>query len=315
MTSSTTVLAAPDFSMTRTLRGFDGFEDYYQNTGASKFIWLSDQKSGRDPEALKAFMSLRQEYTRQGKTFSPELTANATGIDPFLMAGIPTPIGAQVMLWLPFTANPVSGSLEYVSGWRLRSVSHYNLTRNPYHFSEDGDGRTDDGSLVVQQMGLGLTPIFTGVAQTRRFIPAAWQTVRFAPTFPGVGEIATERLKQEAFMDPVPLNIVDVGDMGYLPGIVADSKVRPTVMQGFVPNVGYVPTFHPLVIRALGDEMIIGVRPQNTAEAQYDFNDDEIEISYLFGRNGYDANADDQFGTPLVPNTQLGVYVSTGAAP
>jgi len=313
--SSSTVLVAPDYSMSRLLRGYVNFEDQYQGEPTTQVIWLSDRKDGKDPLAKVAFDSLRAQYQRQGKTFSPPLTDNETGVDPFLIRGLPVPIGAWVILYLPVCANAVSGSLQFIVGWRLRGLDAYATARAPYHQADEGDGRNDDGSTYASQMGLGAVQIFDGAAMRRRLIISGWQSLRYPPAYSALAPTPVEKFQIESFggYDDGVQGIF-AGDQGNFPGIVPDTKVIPALSQGILPNATNTTTFyHPIVIKALGDEMLLGVRPQNAnAEVNYDFNDDELELSYYFGRNGFNASAGTGFGTPLVPNEQLGVYVVTG---
>ena len=323
------VLVVPEFGITKILRGYDDFEDVYQGQGIdNNVIWLSDRKDGKDPQAALAFKKLQAEVDANGGVIPPlGLTSNDTGVNPWLQRGLPVPLGASIVMYLPYAQGySVSGEaffnlpLKYIVAWRNRSVSAQGLNRQPYHQAFDGLGQTDDGRLnALTATGAG-THIFSGAATARRVIQAFWEPLRYAqaeppltggPAIEDVWEL-TFRTAPDVAQTPLPPLFP------YLKTLTpAPNPTLGALGQGSLKNNNTFPFYVPVSTKVKGDELLIGVTLDTSnisPGAGFNFDAGAYILSLAFGRAGY-ITGDPSIATPLVPNRQLGVYVTTGSNP
>ena len=337
-TKSNAVLVHPDFSITRTLRGYKDFEDVYQGVSSTQnVIWLSDRPSGKDPQAEVAFTKLQSEINSLSGVIPPGgLVTNDTAISPWLQRGVPVPLGATIVVWLPyFQANVPAflvgrpNPMEYIVAWRTRSPSVYRQNRQPYHDGFDGIGQTDDGSGKNFQATGSATPIFTGTAKERRVIQGSWECLRYAQTEPTVGTdfIATEDVwSLKLSVAPTP-GVQPLPPLfPYFKTTAPSSPVLGDITQGVLKNggpgffpFGTTPLYVPVTMKCKGDELILGVKtlvPPTELDptGALNFDSNAYFISLFFGRAGYQTGHPD-IATPFVPNKRLGAHISTGTAP
>ncbi len=224
----------PDYSMSRPLRGFPGFEDYYQGLSRKTPIALCDYANpygGRDQLAAQNYAALSQALAAQAAGAGP--AADAAGVDgltsPNLLQGVPVTFGANVMVALPrMPLAFTTGVLTYQLVWRLRSPAAYALNGLPYH-SLLGDETYVDALISSDDGWDPATAVFSGKAAQRAVIASFSETIR-------VPEAA-------AMVDPFSkLQLVDGVDLGIKPiaGFGWDAQF-PSGEGGFPSDYQYGP--------------------------------------------------------------------------
>ena len=298
-------MSEAEFSFFETLRGYTDFEDVYQGAPCTNPIVLSTQASGLDPAALIAYQRQVAQFAQGASTASA-----GDGISPFLVAGMPVPLGSLVCFYLPFlaTAGEVpNGTHRYAIAWRLRSAQHFQDTGDPFHSRNDNFGPDDNGGSDVQPFGPAK---FSGPALARKIVPVCWENVRYvnpAPTFSQVmADLAREDMFAASFA-PAGYAIIDSPlYKAYSPTTVGLGNIS----QGLVPNpgsLGIAPQWQPLFPQAKGDECVLLVyRQPNPGPfgSVWDFNGEDLSVSGFFGRRGYT--------NPQGPLPGLGAYLGTG---
>lgn len=333
---STSVLVHPDFSIARTLRGYKNFEDVYQGkSSANSTIWLSDRQSGKDPQADIAFAKLQGQINSLSGVIPPGgLDANDTQISPWFQRGIPVPLGATIVLWLPYLqANAIVGEapvpigVRYIVGWRTRDVSVFNQRREPFHQGVSGAGATDNGAIKNFEATGAAVPIFTGQATARRTILAAFECVRYAQAEPTLGSeaVATEdlwalelRLNPEQDKKPSPpLFPYFKTQPAAAPGVVLGDLSQGVLVNGGPTSnpYGAGALLVPVTMKCKGDELLLGVQlePTGFIAPAWNFDNNAYNLSLFFGRAGFATGFPAL--APLGGNKQLGAYISTGSAP
>jgi hypothetical protein len=289
------VLADAQASLIFTLRPYPNFEADYQGKSSTFPIMFTDRGEARDPQAGKF------------------------GYSPNLVRGLPVPMGARVLVWLPMSGEPgVSGLPEVYNWtfiWRIRSVADFRQARMAYHYPKQGPG------VVTTPPDVSPGPRFILPSSMHSVVyhdPGPRQNV-FAGTGAPVTETAAARMMAETFQpqrmlesfsSTVPL------EAPFLPG-----SVRGIVEQGISDSFASsfadlgMPIFVPVDVTALGDELLIACwKPsnnlvQNTVPINWDFNSINVDsqFSILFGQGGTPATQ--------APVVDLGVYVSVINAP
>jgi hypothetical protein len=243
----------------RVLKPFEGFEARYQGRQALTPIAFPGE---RDPRAR----------------------AQSAGFDPDLLAGIPVPEGARVILWLPICFSPVPPGnalfpfqfysyrliwrYQNLGGFRDPAVKH---KRAPYHFPRQTPGAPDTSS---------------GPALPRSTLPASWHVIAYEQTEPatGAGNLVIRVEQITPTMDPATLG--------------ADS------------GAASMPIFMPFWTDAEGDELIIlATRTNATTDPAdvWDFTSPDLDLAFsnIYGTGN---------GThPLLRD--LGIYMQTGTTP
>ncbi len=305
MIVSHNVLADAQFTVASVLRPFDGFEAVYQ--GQSVFVPI-------------AFPGTLDE------------DAGRPGFSPYLLKGLPVPMGAKMQLWFPavvgsFEGNPVL-DYKYSLIWRLRNVGDFQRRQRPWHLSKESFGAPDTWLAANSPPD----------APYEEFVlPAATETVVYqqaepAPTTggttpgPGVGVLRTELIA-------VPSDLGDtLPPFGSLP--LLPPNAAPNFKNGFpVPGLNTTPLgafqqgiidprysndatspiFRPYFTVAKGDELII-VASRDFAldgETTWDFSTLDFQFSNLYGTNAFPP-----VGTVShKPFPDLGIYVFAGSNP
>jgi hypothetical protein len=258
--------------------------------------------------------------------------AGTKGFSPYLLAGIPAPLGAKCCLWLPAVAQlvDIEGAdipidYGYVIHWRLRNVGDFNRSFDkrrepqPFHLS--------DQNFAAQDTLLDPTP------PDRFLLPSATETIifeqleptgAFGPSTPGAG---VGNLRTQAIA--VPSDATDLSVTLGLPFLPPGSPAPPfasayppgsgsttplgAFQQGVVDpaNFSQAPysIFRPYFTIAKGDEMMIAVtrRPVGALNAPWSFSTIDALFSNVYGTN--------VAGPTHKPFENLGIYVFFGTNP
>jgi len=317
------------FSTTKVLRGPKNFEDWYQGKTINYPLVLVDQSQtpdGLDPISTQAWGKLSNEARENGGVPPPGGYANnTTGFDPYLCAGVPVPLGARCLLWLPFYGpdqQTLGSEFQYSLIWRLRSASTYRQLRKPFHLVSDRGYDSGDPALYANN------------ARLRRLVPSCRETIAFQQAEPGVGSATNYYGDAKQNLWPVAIKThtewgADLNGTTRLRGPLIRNFESPTdystAVEGYyeqgildqgTPD-SHTTTFVCYETRCKGDELVIAVMPTpgegvDPEVATYNFNaaSDQWFMSYLFGRSGYTSSPTTiPFNTK---NSALGVYISTG---
>ncbi len=267
----------------RVLKPFDGFEARYQGQQALTPI---------------AFPGERDPRSRSG------------GFDPDLMAGIPVPEGARVILWFPICFSPVPPGnalapfqfysyrliwrYQNLGGFRDPAVKH---KRAPYHFPRQSPGAPDTSG---------------GTALPRLTIPASWHVIAYEQPEPvpggGAGNLVVRVEQITPRMDSVAQFIQPLLPDGR-PGVIQQGVMDPGAL-GADSGAALMPTFMPFWTDAEGDELIIlATRTSATTDEAdvWDFTNPDLDLAFsnIYGDgNGTHERFRD-----------LGIYMQTGTAP
>jgi hypothetical protein len=292
----------PSFNTFRVLRGPKNFEDYYQGISMRYPIVLSSRDDGRDPVAALAYSQLQAQW-RAG-TPNTALTANTTGIDPWLVAGEPAIVGSTVRLVLPAFSTGASGDpgstrLIYQLTWRFRTSQSYREARRPFHAP-----RTYRGQNRTAEVRNVIIPFYETIAY-----PQAETT---ANTDYGININAYN----ESIV--APINGPNEVNLPVYPDINPAYYAAGAYGQGLsVANTATftAPKFFTYETTACGDEFVLTVMPEWSGEIApvYDFDSvtNAYFVSFLFGRSGYESG--DPTTAPFPSsNPGLGAMYVTG---
>jgi hypothetical protein len=297
------VLVDAQFGMARILKPFPNFEARYQGQPASVPI---------------AFPG----------TIDREAELGVQGFDPNLIAGIPVPIGARVMIWIPsalidyFVPTPY----QYQIIWRLRSIGDFvdafnqNVPKDqmPYYH------------LRRRELGVANDP--ADPASRRVVIPGAIQTIAYEQPEPstsvfvnangvihlrgqliiplgaeGFDNVTGSNLWQGPFLPPPRPGPPEIGiiTQGVFPFV--EGPTAPD-FNGGIPGG---PVYHPFWFDAEGDEMLIFAR-------RVDVDVSDPNDTWDFANPDLDQSFSNTFGTnngTRQPIETVGIFVFTGTAP
>lgn len=262
--ASSIVTADPQFSNRYLLRPYAGFATDYQGQASNTPIAMTEVI---EPPA--------------GSPRDPLATSRNPLYDPNLVRGLPVPLGASVVVWLPSVVVGLdAGRYVWTFVWRLRNLLDHSLTGQPYHLPKSDAGVTD-----------------TVANQGRVAIPAAWQTVSYPETpAPATNSgSATASLRNESVSAGAVQGPVQPLLPGGVSGVIAQGIINPGTIP---PQIATAPQWQPTKIQALGDELII-LCSRDTSLGAWDFG-------------GVDALFGSYLGTAT---PQYGVYVFVGSAP
>jgi hypothetical protein len=256
-------MGEPQFSKSFILRPYAGFEAIYNNTSSSNPIM----------------------FTEGGKAL--DVNAGKPGYDPELVRGVPVPMGARAILWLPrIMAGTAESFIPY--DWRfqfrLRSTFDFRQDRAPYHYPKQSEGVPD-----------GVSP--------RVVIPAAYQTLVYnqAESTGNVTTVSQHILQErmQVFRGPVinqnpknPSGNAGVIQQGLMP--ISDAMAESALYMIFE-------------FMCAGDELILGAsRGTVNGDSNWDF-DLPAGQDTLFGQ---------EFGSLATggPFPDVGVYLHVGTA-
>jgi hypothetical protein len=226
--------------------------------------------------------------TEKSRPLDKLAAAGETGYAPDLVRGLEVPMGARLVIWLPTIRITADAIIPYIWSfwWRFRNVGDNRKTQQPFHYPKQGPGVPDTGAPAGEQ--------------ARVVIPASNQTIIYTQTEPATALTrVTQNLRSEDLNVgslPIPLPLIPGGATGAL-------------QQGLLNPAGGAVADQPLYqvheISAVGDELLLGVTRNVDEDANWGFADGEP-----------DAQFSDFLGTGLTPTKpDIGVYVSTGAAP
>lgn len=291
------VLPDAQFTMAQVLRPFTGFEAVYQGRPLNVPIVFPGTL---DPDAGKA------------------------GFSPYLLAGLPVPLGAKVMLWFPAVTatigtppESVSVDYAYVLHWRLRNTGDITRHVQPAHFPKETPGQPDTW----------LAP----VPPARFIIPSSTETVVFEQTesslLPGVGNLRPQAIavpedsatSSASFGLPLlppgspPFaNSYPVASSNTVPlGLFSQGVLNPNPNVSDASDLAGFSLFRPYFTVAKGDELLIACVRRQPLPAPpndiWDFQTFDERFSNLYGTNVAGPTH------PIFPD--IGVYVFTGTNP
>lgn len=257
----------PQFTKTIILRPYDGFTDDYT---------LSPTSAAERPIML----------TEGGVCLDKQ--AGKPGYSDFLVRGIPVPMGARALLWIPRLHAEDAAPLPYDWHiiWRLRSVYDYRQTRAPFHYPKQTLG------------ALGPPP---GSAP-QVVIPAAYHSIVYNQTEPAFTANQSQHLIQEQIS-------LTVGDnfSGTNVGLPINQDVAGaagTIQQGVYPGTGEAfdflcrkPLYMVHEVMCAGDEMLIGITRAPGAQPNWDFAGADRMMSILFDAANPDVGVYLHLGT------------------
>ncbi len=248
-----TVVFEGQWSIARFLKPFKGFEQVYQG------------ESGSRPIAFPGTLDL---YAQK----------KLPGYDPFLLAGVTVPLGAQVRIWIPLT---ISGGeafprYNYQIVWRLRTVNDF--------ITGQGTGQVSAvQTYSAYHLGVGPLgqPESIGSASAERyFLPGALETAIFPQAQPAdllAGSPGVLQLQGQVLQP--------VATPTWLPPLTATGK-EAAWQQGVYPSSNALatsPTFLMYELEAQGDELsIFATRASADTESAWDFtkNTDDGDLSF-----------------------------------
>ena len=225
--------------------------------------------------------------------------AGEPGYDPELLGGLAIPLGARVLIYLPFIFNngPVPNDLGYIYKivFRLRNPQDYRNPgpsglRTPYHLPNQIPGAPDT----------------SGIGTAQRFVipAAAWvvgyqqpEAALLAGGALGNPFAAALRVYPEGIMP----NAIDVGT----PLSINNPPATAVVQQGIEDPATFIgatrPQFVPVLVDGLGDELLIFMsksQQPSVPPVPWDFAGNDIRVARYF-----DASA------------ETGIFVATGTMP
>lgn len=265
----------PQFGTATLLRPFAGFDLVYQGQAV----------------AVRPIP-----WTANGEYYDSR--ASQAGYNRNLVRGLPVPVGARVVLWLPLVHPAVpapNGPVAYRWRvcWRLNDMRSYRLDRSkPYHIPQQAPGVPDT------------TP--APIGGPRSLLLAAQQGVIYTQPEPAstgtTWQNAIQHLRGEEIEVP-GFTAEDVGQPSWAPlsprgedGVIGQGLYDPNVFGLFAHN----PRFLGYEVRAAGDELVLLFsRGVGTAPAtNWDFTT-------------WDSN----LMTLLNTSASFGVRVMVGSAP
>lgn len=280
---SVPVMADAQFGVARILRPYPHFEAVYQGQDADVPIM----------------------FTENGKALDSLAAAGTAGYDPQLVAGLSVPMGARIVLYIPFVAwlrgREVStvNRYEWRILWRLRNVFDYRNARIPYHYPKQGQGVPD-------------TSVVPPASPVRVVLPAAHNPIVYAGNEPS--QMIDGRFppaNQSIYIEQLlPTNFP------FLKRPLNPGGVSGTIMQGVADpgnpifgDTALVPEYIIHEVQAVGDEMLIAVRRPVVDDApDWDFTAPPATGSdFLFSLELGNASGSIY--------SDIGVYCFVGSAP
>lgn len=231
--------------------------------------------------------------------------AGRPGYSPRLARGLPVPMGARLIVWLPAipvlnAASVCVGYYKWMFGWRLRSAN-------------DMQADPQAGSFHMGAVVEGVAETTVGNVGARVGRPAAWQPITYVPAEPAPGAGALASIANRAVSGLHPEDVyAELGELPQpkMPGVATSAQLQQGVSDpgGTLPGViplANMPLWTPHEVTALGDELLVGCYRAATVLLPADVNWDFSA-----------AHSDRLFGLLFAANThpQMGVRVFTGVA-
>ncbi len=265
---STAVLADAQFSTVRVFRPFTGFENVYEG------------QSGDIPIAIPG--NLDQD-------------AGKTGFDANLLAGIPVPFGAKMVIWMPtifnFTISDgfVVRPYRYTIVWRLRNLRDFRTRRAPYHFPRQSFG--ENNQFIIPS---GVNTVITNAEpRSVNVTGSQFSTYRSSDS-----EVGIENMVVRSVIPKPPLTPAS-----------ANAALQQGLAQGNVGSNTTV-TFNPWQLDVLGDEMLILVNKPDGDTSDWNFE----ALGSATNDAGFSAFYGTDSGTRQ-PLQNMGIYLFTGSNP
>ncbi len=262
----------PQYNLRRVLKPFSTFATVFQGQSVAGIgIFLTPDGVFHDP------------------------LAGRPGYAPNLVAGLPVPLGARIVLWLPkvfwidesVPQTPVFYAYQYAVSWRLRShADHSQQSKIPFH-------------IPRQIAGVAETVITPG---DRFVIPAGENAVVYNSADPAsIAAAADQDLRAE---------LLRVSGVSVKPSIAPDGTIA-VEQQGVLPASSTFPSRHYPAwsvheLAAEGDELVLQVgRGFVTGTENWDFT----------ANTGADRLFSDFFGSGLGASyPDLGAYAIVGVS-
>lgn len=265
---SNAVLADAQFSNVRVFRPFAGFEEVYAGQSADTPIAIP---GNLDSDAGKV------------------------GFDSNLIAGIPVPFGAKMVIWMPtifnfsvedgFTVRPY----RYTIIWRLRNLRDFRTKRVPYHFPRQTFG--ENQQFIIPS---GVNTIITNAEPRSVDVTNGL----FATYRSSDSEVGIENMSVRSVIPKPPLT--PAGE---------DAAFQQGLAQGNVGSNTTV-TFNPWQLDVMGDEMMLLVNKPEGDTAVWNFDD----VGSATNDAGFSAFYGTASGT-RAPIANMGIYLFTGSNP
>jgi len=273
------------FSMARIVKPFANFEARYQGNSAGFPIGF--------PGVL-------------------DRLAGNNGYDPFLLAALPMPIGARVMIWIPAAIYITESAIQqtayqYQILWRLRSTGDF-VSSFDMNVPRD---QTPQYHMRTRDVGVAEDP--ADPSGTLRYVlPAAMQTIAYEQPEPSTdpSTLANGIIHLRGQL------IIPCGNHWVAP-LVPPPNPGPPVQGVFGQGVWPFsqepeeaesggPNFHPFWFDAEGDDMLILARRVTIGEdTDWDFGGVDRPFSSTYGTDNGTRN----------PAVSTGIFVFTGSAP
>lgn len=256
-------------------------------------------------QVLKPFANFEAAY--QGKPATTPIMfpgvrdqrAGTPGFSPQLAAGIPVPLGARVLLWLPMCFNPMQGGQNYRYRvlWRMQNLNSYrnpgrdDLPRPPYHFPFQRAGSPDSTVLPPAE---------------RSVIPAAWRVVAFEQPEAANAD-GQVHLRVEDVIPRFDDSLINTVTPIYADG--SSAVIQQGILDPATNPVGApLPIFKPFWFDCEGDEiMILVTREDPSSPPNWDFTAAAADLAFsnVYGTGN---NTHPSFATS-------GIYLLTGTNP
>lgn len=260
---SEAVLADAQYSLSRVLRPFEGFESVYQ--GLSTEIPIAFPGT-RDPNAGK------------------------DGFDPNLLAGIKTPYGSKLNLWVPAVFDVAGEGVvatqdyRYTLVWRLRNLQDFRQSQVPYHFPRQGKGESSQFVIPAAVHSI----VYEGPRQERM--------VGTTSDIFATQEMVREQLSVQSAQALAP-RLPNGGAVGaYQQGL-----------NGSLSGTNTIAAWNVFQIDCVGDELIILVNPADQTRT-WDFTTEGVD-DYGFSATYGTANGS------RTPIRDMGVFLLSGSNP
>jgi hypothetical protein len=310
---SQNVLADAQFTVAGVLRPFDGFEAVYQGQAVTipiAFPGTLDDDAGKP------------------------------GFSPYLLRGMPVPMGAKMALWFPQVTNDAEGNqlidYRYLLVWRLRNVGDFQRRRLPYHLSKEAVGAPDTwlAGSPAQPLNQFVLPSATETVlyqQPEVTLPAPIPGVITAPGR-AQGNLRTELINipgdllatfVTAGLPLLPPNAApNFANVFPQPPATGGNGIRPLgayqqgVIDPRISNTAPGAMFRPYFTVAKGDELIVICYRNNNVDAipgsaAWNFGGLDQQFSNLYGTNAMPPSGQ----VSHKPFPDLGIYVFAGSNP
>lgn len=318
-----------DSQIAGVLRGYDGWEEVYAGRSLAYPLPLTPpSQTGRDPVAAKVYSQLVAQWLARGGGAGADLqdlTANADGIDPWLILGATCKPFQSMLFYFPIGSfnleDETTTPWQYSIIWRLRNPLQYAFRRAHFSFPQSAPG---ENQITPTDAGFGDDLVsFAFPADQRLIIPAAVETIVYPEQNSGGSFYPAQGARVRAYNAQFvsPQNYDGQFTFGLLPNIrgSAVAPVASVVTQGvYTPDDSLgSPGYFAINTIAKGDEFIVMLNADGSAVEASPTNwsftplpaPNQIRASRIFGR----GSAVFAGSSPIPPNRNLyGAYYIGG---